>query len=172
MLREIKIRGVKIVRKNRKDTEGRFFPFISTIEVKRGKGSFEILLHEFCHLVQYYEDPKKWKKSYDAGLKMSAKADFFMPQKEISKAMGLIIKMELDCERRAVTLLQSFGIPHEDYLSRANSRIISYFYAKKTASFKPYTVSKEILTNLRANLVTKKKEIPKNIKKLLDKYYE
>ena len=99
------------------------------IEVARGRDCWEqTLVHEFCHLLQWIEDKKGYEAEVDADgiLDDWLGHEVELSSSELNRCLGVIVRGELDCEKRAYRMLRDFGIPCKDYVQRANAYLNFY----------------------------------------------
>lgn len=93
--------------------------------------SFNVLVHESCHLDQYIENTKLWR---DADNYLSVFFDWVdgkeIHHKKLKKAFIISQQLELDCERRAVKKIKKLNldIDVERYIQEANAYIYLYTY--------------------------------------------
>jgi len=93
------------------------------------KDWIEILVHEYCHLTQWVEKIPLWDKSATS----LAKVDDWLGGQEvrgISRHLGIARDLELDNEKRAVALIQEWGlkVDVEHYIRKANAYVQFYNY--------------------------------------------
>ena len=96
-----------------------------------------VLVHEFCHFLQYLENNKYWQVCHKSRVDHFHKFDDWLNGKSIKNIETVIdeIKMlEYDCERKAVALIKKckLKINVENYTQRANSYIAFYDHIKKS----------------------------------------
>jgi hypothetical protein len=102
---------------------------------------FEILIHEYCHFLQWKYDRRMWDKSlltYDIlfdwinyprfqyGINLK---DYEVSQAELDQSLHDILEIEHDCEKRALKLLKNCPIEDfdiEKYVRAANAYLWSY----------------------------------------------
>jgi hypothetical protein len=102
---------------------------------------FEILIHEYCHFLQWKYDRRLWDKSlltYDIlfdwinyprfqyGINLK---DHEVSQAELDQSLHDILEIEHDCEKRALKLLKNCPIEDfdiEKYVRAANAYLWSY----------------------------------------------
>lgn len=102
---------------------------------------FEILLHEYCHFLQWKYDRKLWNKSqltYDTlfnwvnypkfhyGLPLK---DYEISPEELDQSLHDILELEHDCEKRVLKLVKNCPIEDFDtdkYIRAANAYLWSY----------------------------------------------
>ena len=89
--------------------------------------SFEILVHEYCHMQQWKENTDIWKKSMKS-LPIVWSWLEGTDHRNISKHVAVVRDMELDCERRAVKLIKKYDLKIDTklYTKRANAYVLYY----------------------------------------------
>ncbi len=134
----------------------------------------EILVHESCHLDQYFEDAELW----DACEK-SDDVDNWIEGKEYANIESLIkaVKnLEIDCEVRAVAKIKKYNLPINisEYTQKANAYIWfhNYLYLKRFWP-KPETAPnnlKIIWETMPKKFLNNYDVLPKKIHNLFDKH--
>lgn len=93
---------------------------------------FEILLHEYCHFLQYKNNRKFWDESaqyYDILFDWAGDKDLLVDDATLDKSLKTILAIEHDCEKRALKLVSLNPIQDFDvtkYKKAANSYLWSY----------------------------------------------
>jgi hypothetical protein len=150
-----------------------------TIAVARKSNEFmQVLVHEYCHFLQYINNSKIYAKCYDASLIVDQwlKGKNY-PIKKIKRAFFLVRAMERDCERRALKIIKQFNlaINIKMYAKRAHVYIYSHFLMEKTRKFdsfkrNPY-YSKYVLKIMPSNMaVLSHKTIPPKVYSMLESF--
>jgi hypothetical protein len=109
----------------------------------------EILVHEFCHYLQWIEKCKYWTNlDIDDTNCLDLMWKWINHEIELSKAKRKIVfsrirDMELDCERRTVELIKKYNLPInlKEYICFANVYIYYYNFARVTRKWFPDEVS-------------------------------
>ena len=120
---------------------------------KKFKEWFFVFIHEAAHLFQWIEKDKSLKPLIDKrGNDISYKIDDWMNGgnvAEIQKIMLNTYRMELNCEKRAVSLIKKFNVKInvEEYIQKANAYMCYHFlmleFRKRYKSGKePWSISK------------------------------
>jgi len=143
---------------------------------------FEVLVHEFGHFIQWSTDCKAWQKSFYKGkLDSSAVAFEWLSGKrttteKLDICFDLARDLELDCERKAYSLIKKFNLPinKDEYAKRANVYVHLYNWIRiKRRWYKskqiPYDIP-EIVNRMPKTLKGSYKTTPKDIMNLFDKY--
>lgn len=136
------------------DSNGYFSGFTKTLAVATLKPKeewFLILIHEFCHLLQYLENTPEWSKFSDT----PAPDIFFewldfkreLDLDELNQVTQVLIDLEVDCEQRVLNLIKQFSlnIDLKRYAQNANSYVLFYHVIKKTRKW--YEIGKEPYNN-------------------------
>lgn len=105
----------------------------------------EVFVHETCHLDQQIQRPQ-WHKLCENAL---GKVDDWLANKKVNnikKHLFLVIELERDCERRAITKIKRNKLPTniEEYSQMANAYILGYHWtvANRKWCKKSYETSK------------------------------
>ncbi len=137
-----------------------------------------ILVHESCHMDQWYEKIPIWKELekhdtiiIDEWLEGKRKV-----KSKLFKAIDVTRDMELDCEKRAVKKILKFNLPIDigEYIQKANCYIFFYNYLKITRRWSqpensPYSNNK-IYKNALKDWYSDYNEIPPDLLKAFKKY--
>lgn len=154
-MRKRKIDIIKIIRNDLKNDDGKVF-FLKgeycggnskchgifyfnnkdkpVIKVAKGNKTREqwlgILIHEYCHFLQWKYNVKAWKE-FDRG--SFSFDDVILQPKKNKRNIMLLLKLELDCEKRAVKLIKSnnLDINAQNYIQTANYILYKYAYLYK-----------------------------------------
>lgn len=93
---------------------------------------FEILLHEYCHFLQWKHDRKFWDDSteyYDLLFDWIENKELCVADDELNKSLNTILSIEHDCEKRVLKLTSLNpidGFDRNKYIKAANCYIWSY----------------------------------------------
>ena len=102
---------------------------------------FEILLHEYCHFLQWKTDRKLWDKSqltydvlfdwinYPVFVYSPIIKDCKTSEQELDQSLHDILELEHDCEKRVLKLVKNCPIEDFDtdkYIRAANAYLWSY----------------------------------------------
>lgn len=99
----------------------------------------EVLVHEFCHYIQCSEECKEWQSlEFDQGNACDLMwrwidKEIELKEKEINLIFKRVQSMELDCERRTVSLIKKYKLPIDlkTYIAEANIYVYFYNFAAK-----------------------------------------
>jgi hypothetical protein len=125
---------------------------------------FEILIHEYCHFLQWKTDRKLWNKSqltYDTLFDWinfpilahnSLIKDCTITEEELDISLHDILELEHDCERRVLKLVRNCPIEDFDtdkYIRAANAYLWSY-HLNRELRMRPKTpiYSQELLEHM------------------------
>ena len=105
------------------------------IVVRMDEYFLEILVHEYCHYIQWKTNCKIWSEqedSIDLMWKWINK-DIELDKKHLNIIFDKIVKLESDCEKRAIKLIKKYGldINLEQYIKSANAYLLFYDYVKE-----------------------------------------
>lgn len=127
---------------------------------------FGVLVHEYCHFLQWKENSELWKDFEECSFNIG---DIINRPKKYKKQLLLLIRLEADCERRAIKLIKKYNIPFdlETYAKEANSILYKYamlytnnFWPKMTKEVKE---SPEICPDKIHKSYLKYLEIPEDL---------
>lgn len=135
---------------------------------------FSTLLHEYNHLLQYIENPKK----FDGGgidLWKWISGDIKATKKEARLAINYSRDMELDCEKRTVKLIKSLpelDMDIDEYIMSGNAYLYFYsiVYKYRKWSIKPPYKIKEIVELMPNKFLKSYWKMPKGYEELVIKY--
>lgn len=116
----------------------------------------ETFLHEYCHFKQMI-DTKFNMTQYDKACEIFNDWLEFKRDSCPLRVIRLVQKLELDCEKRAVKLIQKYKLPINipDYIKQSNVYILSYNIFHKHRKFFNFSCyyEKDILTLMSSNHV-------------------
>lgn len=110
-----------------------------------------IFVHEFCHFQQWVEEDPDYMNLCQDGKLDIAMWDWLsgkdIPMATVKKSLRAYQKMELNCEKRAVQHIDTFGlsIRKSEYIQLANIYVLFYTILYKTRKWyktPPYKVKK------------------------------
>lgn len=93
---------------------------------------FEILIHEYCHFLQWKTDRKFWDstlKTYDILFDWIADPTLNISEEDLGKSFKDIMAIEHDCEKRVLKLVKNCPIEDFDtdkYIRAVNAYLWSY----------------------------------------------
>lgn len=103
------------------------------IGTKEAKDWFSTFVHEYCHFLQWSSQSPEWIKSQESYNKNS---DAFLDDwlsgaiesENIEGVLESIMELELDCEKRASEILQSYPdvIDSAEYIQKSNAYVAFY----------------------------------------------
>lgn len=85
-----------------------------------------VLIHEYCHFLQWREAAKVWKEFEESNFSIE---DVIKNPKKFKSQILLLIKLEADCERRVIKLVNKYGLfcPNQ-YAKEANYILYKYAF--------------------------------------------
>jgi hypothetical protein len=93
---------------------------------------FEILIHEYCHFLQWKTDRKLWDKStetYDILFDWISNKESIVSDQLLDQSLHDILEIEHDCEKRVLKLVKNNPIEDFDrdkYIRAVNAYLWSY----------------------------------------------
>ena len=99
--------------------------------------SLGVLVHEFCHLMQYLDSTRGRFRRWSIATAALGKLDTWLsgkPVANLKRAVGYARDLELDNEKRTVAMIQKWDLPVDidDYIKKANAYILFYNWMHKT----------------------------------------
>lgn len=98
--------------------------------IKVAKGSlseeewFGVLLHEYCHFIQWRDDVKPWSKFSDYDITYS---QILLKPEKYKKELMALFELEIDCEKRTMNIIKNNNLfDHKQYAKTANSILYKY----------------------------------------------
>lgn len=95
--------------------------------------AFSIFIHEFCHFLQFRDDPQAWSlcTGTDTFFAWLQGKDF--SKEEVAEATHQAQALEHDCETKALKLIKQLNIDIDvgKYTQKANAYLFSYLITKK-----------------------------------------
>lgn len=98
---------------------------------------FEILIHEYCHFLQWKTDRKFWDstlKTYDVLFDWIADPSFEASEEDLQKSLNDILAIEHDCEKRVLKMVKNNPIEDfniDKYIRAVNAYLWSYHLNKE-----------------------------------------
>lgn len=116
---------------------GGYFDYDSKefVVAMRNRMGFEILVHEYCHYLQWKEDRKYFLKMVkNCGIVFDWLDGKFYKKSILEKATRGVIELEWDCEKRAVDLIKKYKLDVDipEYCRSANSYLLFYHIVRET----------------------------------------
>lgn len=93
---------------------------------------FEILIHEYCHFLQWKYDRNFWDSTteyYDILFDWISDPNVVVSEEDLNKSFETILSIEHDCERRVLKLIKNNPIEDFDidkYIRAVNAYLWSY----------------------------------------------
>lgn len=139
------------------------------------RDSFEVLVHEYCHLTQWidkvpvYTKANKYILAVDKWIEGTDLQDSV-----IDAAIQGCVDLELDNEKRSLKLIDVYGlsIDKELYVKKANAYLYFYHWMRKTRKWSapknlPYR-NKRIIDAMPTTFKGKYDKLPKKFEKLFE----
>jgi len=108
-----------------------------------------VFVHEYCHFLQWKEGCKVWNK-FDRTRHMEDYDDWIQRKKDlpddvVRRLTRVSQELELDCEKRAVAIIEEFGLPLdiEDWIKGANAYLLFYEVVRRERAWSkisPYEI--------------------------------
>jgi hypothetical protein len=144
--------------------------------IKVAKGSiseeewFGILIHEYCHFIQWSEDSKVWNKFCDTDVTYS---EIILKPAKYKKELLLLMNLELDCEKRTYKIIKNNQLfDYKDYAQNANAILYKYSFLYNFNKWPENNrKSKKILKFCKTTLLNKSEDYL-NIPKEIVEYYQ
>lgn len=100
---------------------------------------YKILLHEYCHFLQYKEQTPIWREvinnnyfqKFDNWLNHTVE----LSESELNLVVDKIVELEKDCELRVIELIKKYNLGIENYEAEMNAYLSYYSEVKKTRIF-------------------------------------
>lgn len=98
---------------------------------------FEILIHEYCHFLQWKTDRKFWNSTlstYDVLFDWISDPTLNIDEKDLQQSFNDIMSIEHDCEKRVLKLVKNNPIEDFDtdkYIRAVNAYLWSYHLNKE-----------------------------------------
>ena len=145
--------------------------------------SFEIILHEYCHFLQWRDDRKLWDRcmaTYDILFEWIRHPslvadpfikDFKITTDQLDQSLHNILELEHDCERRVLKMAKNCPIENFDidkYIRAANAYLWSYhlnrelrvrpknpiYSSERVLEYMPHTFNNDLLFYLDKHNLT------------------
>jgi hypothetical protein len=141
-----------------------------------------IFIHEYCHFLQMIENQKDYvqfeKSNYHENLFDDWITGKYTNEKQFNRTIEKILRMEIDCEKRSVSLITEYNLPIDvvDYIQESHMvfclyHVIMLHKLKDTPAIR-LKLKKKVKKDMPATLSMKfAKKAPKHlIKKMLLQY--
>lgn len=156
---------------------GYFCPTSKTLAVAIGRGLEDFLsdfFHEYSHYLQYANKNSIWHnyRIYNGHSRFFGYLDgkkIYKPQKAALAA----IRLEADCERRAIKLAKKWQkyINLEAYQAKANAYILSYHHMLKTGKWlKKSPYDRKIIAHSPTKLMRDYRKVPWRLEAAFDRW--
>ena len=96
---------------------------------KTEKEWFGVLIHEYCHFLQWTTNSKIWQKFENQNFAFD---DIISKPKKFKEEILILLSLEKDCERRAIKIIKENNLfCHKEYAQYANAILYKYAYLYK-----------------------------------------
>lgn len=140
--------------------------------------AYEVLLHEYCHMLQWLENIQEWKNAQKINSKKFNNWFDGKNCKNIKTYIDYIIDLELENEKRSVKMIKKLNLDFIDikrYIKKANVYIQFYnwvlIHRKWSKPGKPMHKSESILDLVPSKFSMNYRKIPKRLEKAMTYYY-
>ena len=90
---------------------------------------FGVLLHEYCHFIQWRDDSKIWNKFCDYDVTYS---EIILKPEKHKKELMALMELEINCEKCAVSIIKNNKLfDYKDYAQGANAILYKYAFLYK-----------------------------------------
>lgn len=122
-------------KKNVNDCGGWFDPYNREFVVSmKNKMGFEILIHEYCHYIQW-KIRRRWfgNRAKACGIVFEWIDGKNYSKKVLDKAFRDVLELELDCELNSIALIKSYklDVDIEKYVNASNAYLLFYQIVRK-----------------------------------------
>ena len=129
----------KLFSKKSHEGSAGFFDEKNLVSCSKRPDWVSILVHESCHMDQFLEESRLWgdpDNDFDIWSKKNAKID----PKRYTEEFKLTLKLEIDCDRRAVQKIKDYNLQKyvgglARYIRAANCYHGCYYYFRKLLAF-------------------------------------
>lgn len=135
-------RGGTVVIEGKIKCSGYFDPANKVLAVATNRKDWlQLLVHESCHIDQWIENTKEWNSEERLGNNQLDKwlLGKKFEKRSIKRAINNIIRLEHDCESRALKKIAEYDLPinQSSYIQRANAYLYSYHRVLQTRKWVP-----------------------------------
>lgn len=90
---------------------------------------FGVLLHEYCHFIQWRDDSKIWNKFCDYDVTYS---EIILKPEKYKKELMALMELEINCEKCAVNIIKNNKLfDYKTYTQGANAILYKYAFLYK-----------------------------------------
>ena len=157
------------------DTGEKFQP---TLAFANNPNSFDVLVHEYCHMQQWLEGSPLWSNLRNNGFMWDwLNGDDSIEFSKVEDSMLAYYGIELDCERRAIAQHRKWKTKYRkelyDYIQKANAYTMFYFYLIENrkwykAGKEPYNL-KSVWSKMPKSFTFNRLKCYNQVSKLFDK---
>lgn len=85
---------------------------------------FGVLIHEYCHFIQWRDDTRIWNRFCDYDITYS---QIILKPEKYKKELATLMELEIDCEKRATTIIKNNKLfDYKNYAQTANAILYKY----------------------------------------------
>jgi len=85
---------------------------------------FGVLLHEYCHFIQWRDDSKLWNRFCDYDVTYS---QIILKPQKYKKELAALMELEIDCEKCATSIIKNNKLfDYKNYVQTANAILYKY----------------------------------------------
>lgn len=172
------LRKTKYLRIDGLVCSGAFFPEGKLVVAMKNPDSYEVLVHEYCHMTQALENGDVWKNHQKISNKEFTGWFNDKPSTNIKQYIKWIIAAELDNEKRSVKLIKKLKLDFIDidlYIKKANLYIQFYnwvlLHRKWTKPNKPLHKSKKLIGLVPKKFTMDYSKISKRLEDRITEFY-
>jgi hypothetical protein len=87
---------------------------------------FGVLIHEYCHFIQWRDDTPLWNRFCDYDITYS---QIILKPEKYKKELAALMELEIDCEKSAARIIKNNELfDHKKYSQSANAIIYKYAF--------------------------------------------
>lgn len=152
-------------------------PVLAVAAGQSRKKWFKVLVHEYCHMLQWLDDAQVWHNS----IKADPFWQWFLGKKKLSSRQAYkyamyLVDVELDCERRVLKMIKKFDLPIDAVQYAQNGNAYVYFYHLALKHRRWYDIGKEpynspkLVAQMPKHLKGNHHKISKKLEKAFEKH--
>ena len=130
---------------------------------------FGVLLHEYCHFMQWRDNSKYWESfcNYDVTY-----SQILLKPEKYKLALTVLMDLEINCERLAVKIIKNNNLfDHKTYAQSANAILYKYAFLYNFNKWPEDSRTYKKVQNLAPNRILKSYKEYLDIPKKIIEYY-
>jgi hypothetical protein len=130
---------------------------------------FGVLLHEYCHFIQWRDNSKYWDRfcNYDVTY-----SQILLKPEKYKVALAALMELEINCERLAVKIIKNNNLfDHKTYTQSANAILYKYAFLYKFNKWPEDSRTYKKIQDLAPNRILKSYKEYLDIPKKIIEYY-